>query len=84
MNDVHEYRYAGWFVVDARLAGLVAFIALCVSVLVLALLFRGRRWHEYVAGFITIYAGVVLLFVGFCNYVLRFPVFVVESFFKFP
>ncbi|MCO4760776.1 MAG: hypothetical protein KC502_04685 [Myxococcales bacterium] len=78
------FRYAGWFLLDVRLTGAAVIFSVALAVLILALWFRGRRWDEYVVGFLAVLGlsllGTLLLTNGFAHY----PALQVESIFPIP
>jgi hypothetical protein len=73
--------YAGWIVLDARLAVFLALLCAGVTLLLLALLVRRRVWHEYVTLFVASWS--VLFLIGFLllQTVLGYPVLVERDFF---
>jgi len=75
--------YAGWLVWDAKLLGFVMLISLFFTLGVVALVFRGRRWHEYVTAFVSIYAMVLVTTVLVFNCLAEYPVFLFEDVFPF-
>ena len=78
------HTYAGWFVVDVRLLGFVVLISVFLTLGVLALFFRGRRWHEYVSAFVSIFVLVLVVTVLVFNKIASYPVFLIEEMFPFP
>ena len=78
------HTYAGWFVVDVRLLGFVLLISAFLTLGIIALFFRGRRWHEYVTGFVTIFIAVLVVSVLVFNRIASYPVFLIEAMFPFP
>ncbi len=79
-----EYHYAAWVVFDLRLFLFVVAISALLSVGLVALFFRGNRWHEYVTGFIAVFALVLLVTLLVFNSIAAYPVFMVEDVFPFP
>ena len=78
------YTYDGWFVVDVRLLIFVVLISLFMTLGILALVFRGRRWHEYVTAFVSIFILVLGVTVLVFNQIASYPVFMIEEVFPFP
>ena len=78
------HTYAGWFVVDVRLLGFVVLISVFLTLGVLALFFRGRRWHEYLSAFVSIFVLVLVVTVLIFNKIASYPVFLIEEMFPFP
>jgi hypothetical protein len=76
--------YAGWVIVDVRLVFFVLGLALLLSIGVLALFVKGRRWYDYVSVGFGIYVFFVTALVLGFNWALRYPVFKIEAFFPFP
>ena len=78
------FRYAGWFLLDVRLLSATLVFSVALAIMVLAIWFRGRRWDEYVVGFVAVFAlslmGALLLTHG----VAHFPALTVESIFSVP
>jgi len=79
-----EHHYAAWVVFDLRLLTFVGLISLFLALGTVALLFRGKRWHDYVTGFVSIYFAIVLLTILVFNSIASYPVFLVEDIFQFP
>ena len=84
MSDSHPYHYAAWVVLDLRLLIFVVMIALFMTSGLLAIVFRGRRWHEYVSMGVTVYLGLLSLLIVVFNVVASYPIFRIEAFFRFP
>ncbi len=80
----HAYRFAGWFLVDVRLAVVLSVFSAALSVLVLALFFKGRRWDEYVVGFIAVFCLALLGSTILTNWLSVFPALRIETFFPVP
>ena len=78
------YRFAGWFLIDVRLAVVLSVFSAALSVLVLALFFKGRRWDEYVVGFIALFCLTLLGTAFLTNWLSIFPALRVETFFPVP
>ncbi len=76
--------YAGWIVLDLRLLVFILLISLFLTVSVLTLFVRGRRWHEYVSLSIALYAIAFTLILIVFNLIAKYPVFRVEALFPFP
>ena len=76
--------YAGWLVWDARLLSFVILISVFLTLGIVALAFRGRRWHEYVTAFVSIFVTVLVLTVFVFNHIADYPVFLLEDVFPFP
>ena len=79
-----EHRYAGWFVLDVRLLAFVVLISVFLTLGILALFFRGRRWHEYATAFVGIFLLVLAVTLLVFNRILSYPVFAIEDLFPFP
>lgn len=79
-----SFRYAGWFTVDLRMLATLVVFSAAAAVLILALHFKGRRWDEYVVGFLAVFAlalgGSVLL----TNVLGVFPALRLETLFPVP
>jgi hypothetical protein len=84
LSESHPYHYAAWIVLDARLLVFVLMIALFMTTGLLAIVYRGRRWHDYVSVGVAVYIGILSLLVLVFNTVAKYPIFRVESFFQFP
>ena len=78
------FRYAGWFLLDVRLVSSSALFSAALAILVLALWFRGRRWDEYVVGFIAVFSLSLLSVVLLTNGVAHYPALRIESIFPVP
>ncbi len=78
-----SYTYAGWFVIDARLFIFVLLICFFMALGILALTFKGKRWHEYVTAFIGTFLVLLVVTVLVFNQVVGYPVFVIEEVFRF-
>ena len=78
------FRYAGRFLLDVRLASSAALFSVALAVLVLALWFRGRRWDEYVVGFVAVFSLSLLATMLLTNGIAHFPAISVESIFPVP
>jgi len=76
--------YAGWLVWDARLLSFVILISVFLTLGIVALAFRGRRWHEYVTAFVSIFVTVLIITVFIFNEIADYPVFLLEDVFPFP
>jgi hypothetical protein len=79
-----EHHYAAWIVFDLRLLTFVCLISLFLAIGTVALLFRGKQWHDYVAAFISIFFAIFLLTVLIFNGIASYPVFLIEDIFQFP
>ncbi len=75
------FRYAGWLLLDLRLTGALTLFSAALAVLVLSLWFRGRRWDEYVVGFVAVFSLSLIGGVVLTNAIGHFPALSVESFF---
>lgn len=84
MNEPHPYHYAAWVVLDLRLLVFVVLIALFMTSGLLAVLYRGRKWHQYASVGTAVYICLLALLVVIFNVVASYPVFRVEAFFRFP
>lgn len=84
MNEPHPYHYAAWVVLDLRLLIFVLLIGLFLTSGLLAVLYRGRRWQDYVSMGTGVYILVLTTLIIVFNLVARYPIFRVESFFQFP
>ncbi len=78
------FRYAGWILLDVRLVSSSALFSAALAVLVLALWFRGRRWDEYVVGFIAVFSLSLLSVVLLTNGLAHYPAIRIESIFPVP
>lgn len=76
-----SFRYAGWLLVDVRLAAAVLVFAAAVAVAVVALFYRGRRWDEHVVGFAAAFVLALVTTVLVTNAIGSFPALRVETFF---
>ncbi len=83
MND-EGYRFAGWFLVDVRLAAALAVFSLAAAILVLALYFKGRRWDEYVVGFFAVFCLALVGSMVLTNVLAAFPALRIETIFPVP
>lgn len=79
-----QHLYAGWIVLDLRLLVFVLLISLFLTVSIITLFVRGRRWHEYVTIFIAVYALSFVVILVIFNLIARYPVFRLEALFPFP
>lgn len=79
-----SYRYAGWFTLDLRMLATLVVFSAAVSVLVLALRFKGRRWDEYVLGFFALFGLAFLFTLAATNALAAFPALRIETFFPAP
>ena len=86
MSDpaANSHVYAGWFVVDLRLLGFVTLVSAFLTLGLVALLRRAKRWHEYATAFVTIFIVVMILSILVFNRVARYPVFSIETMFSLP
>lgn len=83
MND-DSFRYAGWFTVDLRMLATLLAFSVAAAVLVLALHFKGRRWDEYLVGFMAVF---MLAFAGsltLTNALAIYPALRIETVFPVP
>ncbi len=78
------HHYAGWFVFDLRLLIFVTLISLFLTMGIVALAFKGKKWHEYLTAFVSIFFGVLILTVIVFNNIAGYPVFLIEQVFEFP
>ena len=62
----------------------VLLISIFMTMGVVALFFRGKRWHEYVTAYLSIFTLVFVLTVVIFNQVANYPVFLIEDVFQFP
>ncbi|GEM_PF-2973688 len=69
---------------DVRLAATLVVISVALGVLVLALWFKGRRWDEYVVGFIAVFGISLLVGVLVTNAIAAYPALSVETIFPVP
>lgn len=79
-----SHHYAAWVVFDLRLLVFVILISLFLTLGIVALFFRGRRWHEYVTAFVSIFVLVLLICLLIFNRIANYPVFLIEDVFVFP
>lgn len=79
-----QHHYAAWVVVDLRLMIFVTLISLFMTLGIVALFFRGRRWHEYVTASVSIFVAVLVVTVIVFNSIANYPVFLIEDVFQFP
>jgi hypothetical protein len=79
-----QHLYAGWIVLDLRLLVFVLLISLFLTVSIITLFVRGRRWHEYVTIFVAVYTLAFAVILVVFNVIARYPVFRVEALFPFP
>ena len=77
-------RYAGWFMLDVRLTTALLTFCAALSVLVLAMWFKGRRWDEYVVGFCAVFALSFVTTLLLTNAIGAFPALSVETMFPVP
>ena len=77
-------HYAAWLVFDLRLLIFVVLISLFLTLGIIALFFRGRRWHEYLTAFVSIYIAMLIVTILIFNGIASYPVFLVEDVFAFP
>lgn len=78
------HHYAAWVVFDLRLLIFVVLISLFLTLGIVALSFKGRRWHEYLTAFVSIFIFVLIVSVLIFNKVAGYPVFLIEDVFQFP
>ncbi len=81
---MNSHHYAAWLVFDLRLLVFVILISLFLTLGIVALFFRGRRWHEYATAFVSIFVLVLLICVLIFNKIAGYPVFLIEDVFVFP
>ena len=79
-----QHHYAAWVVIDLRLTIFVTLISLFMTLGIVALFFRGRRWHEYVTAFVSLFLVILVITVLVFNSIANYPVFLVEDVFRFP
>jgi len=79
-----QHHYAAWVVFDLRLLVFVVLISVFLSLGIVALAFRGRRWHEYVTAYISVFIAVLLITILVFNAIASYPVFLIEEVFQFP
>ncbi len=75
------FRYAGWVLVDMRLAIALAVFAAAIAIMVVAIWFRGRRWDEHVVGFFAVFLLTLLVTLVLTNTLGTFPALRFETFF---
>lgn len=78
------FRYAGWFMLDVRLAASLVTFSAALAVLVLARWFKGRRWDEYVVGFCAVFALSFVATLLVTNVIAAYPALSVETMFPVP
>lgn len=83
-DGMGQHLYAGWIVLDLRLLVFVVLISLFLTVSVITLFVRGRRWHEYVTIFVATYSLAFVVILAIFNWIASYPVFRVEALFPFP
>ena len=81
---MNPYTYAGWFVIDIRLMIFVVLISLFTALGIMALMFKGKHWHEYVTFFLSVFFAVLFISIGAFNALASYPVFSIEEFFPLP
>lgn len=81
--NVHEL-YAGWFVFDLNLAVLLVVLSVAISVLLVAVAIRNRKWHEYFTLLVALTVIVFVLGSVLLQTVFGFPIFVERHFFPLP
>ena len=75
-------RYAGWILVDARLATATLVFSVAIAVVVVAVFFRGRRWDEHIVGFFAVFLLTLCAMLILTNAIASFPAVQVETFFR--
>ena len=81
---MNEHHYAAWVVFDARLLLFVTLISFFLSIGTVALLFRGKQWHDYISAFVSVFITTLILTVALFNTLAGYPVFLIEDVFLFP
>lgn len=79
-----SFRYAGWFTLDLRVLVTLVVFSAALAVLVLALRFRGRRWHDYVVGFFALFGIAFVVTLTATNLLLTRPALRIETIFPAP
>ncbi|MFT7620859.1 MAG: hypothetical protein ACI9WU_000018 [Myxococcota bacterium] len=77
-------HYAAWVAFDLRLLIFVFLISLFLTLGIVALSFKGKRWHEYVTAFVSIFLVVLTVTILVFNNIAGYPVFIIEQVFQFP
>lgn len=78
------FRYAGWFLLDVRLVSATCVFSAALAIMILALWFRGRRWDEYVVGFVAVFSLSLVASLLLTHGIAHFPAVSVESMFAVP
>jgi hypothetical protein len=78
------WHYAAWIAFDGRLLLLVVGLAALCALGITSLFARGRRWTEVAGIYLVCLVAGVVFFIWIFNEVAAYPVFVVESVFRFP
>ncbi|MEC8022715.1 MAG: hypothetical protein VX223_02205 [Myxococcota bacterium] len=81
---MNEYHYAAWIVFDLRLLIFVALISLFLAIGTVALLFKGKQWHDYLTAFISLFVTIFVVTIVIFNGLANYPVFLIEDIFPFP
>lgn len=79
-----SYRLAGWFTLDLRVLATLLVFAAALSVLVLALRLKDRRWEEYVVSFLAIFSLGFLAALALTHWVGTHPALRIETIFPIP
>ncbi|MFT5430088.1 MAG: hypothetical protein ACI9OJ_000761 [Myxococcota bacterium] len=79
-----QHHYAAWVVLDLRLMIFVILISLFMTLGIVALFFRGRRWHEYATASFSLFIVILIVTIVVFNSIAAYPVFLVEDIFQFP
>ena len=79
-----SYRFAGWFTLDLRLVAALLVLSGAVAVLVLAVWFKGRRWDEYLVGFVAVFVTALVVGLGVTDLLGGFPALRIETLFPVP
>jgi hypothetical protein len=77
-------QYAGWFVVDLRLLIFVVLISLFITLGIIALTLKGKRWYEYAIAFSSLFMVLLLVTILIFNHAADYPVLLIEEIFPFP
>jgi uncharacterized membrane protein YoaK (UPF0700 family) len=79
-----EYHYAGWIVFDLKLLVFITVLCLLLSVAVISIFFRERKWHEHLTFFFAVFIIAFAVSVVIFNTLAHYPVFRIETIFPFP
>ncbi len=81
---MNNHHYAAWLVYDLRLLIFVILISLFLTLGIVALAFKGKKWHEYLTAFVAIFVAVLFVTVMIFNNIAGYPVFLIKEVFAFP